>query len=104
MSERLKADVRRDQILAVALTMAERDGFNNLRRDAVAEEAGVATGQVNHMFETMDKLRRAVMKAAVNREILPIIAQGLANGDKVAHEAPVWLKQKALASLVGQEV
>jgi AcrR family transcriptional regulator len=100
MVDRFKPEVRREQILAAAIELAEKEGFNNLSRDGIAAYAGVAKGQIHHMFETMDKLRCAVMKAAVHREILPVIAQGLANGDKVAHEAPVWLKQKALASLV----
>lgn len=100
MAERMKQDARRDQILGIALQIAERDGFNTLRRDAVAAEAGVATGQVNHMFGTMTQLCRAVMRAAVHREVLPVIAQGLALGDKEAHKAPEWLKQKALATLM----
>lgn len=97
---RLPADVRRDQILSVAVSIALRDGFSKLTRDGVADEAQVATGQVNQMFGTMGALSRAVMKAAIGRELLPIIAHGLAQGDKDAHAAPDWLKRKALDSLI----
>lgn len=97
---RLKPEVRREQILAAALIIAERDGYNALTRDGIAAQAGVATGQVNHIFNTMTQLRRAVMRAAVNREIKPIIAQGLAIGDGEAHKAPEWLQRAALDSLV----
>ena len=100
----LKKDVRRDQILAAAIAMSLDVGFNSLTRDGVAERAGVATGQINHMFNTMTILRRAVMRAAVHRELLPIIASGLALQDKQAHNAPVWLQDKALQSLIKSKV
>ena len=97
---RMKPEARRDQILAAALQIANTDGYNALTRDGVAQVAGVATGQVNHIFNTMTQLRRAVMRAAVNREIKSIIAQGLAQGDSEAHKAPEWLQRAALDSLV----
>jgi AcrR family transcriptional regulator len=100
--DRLNPDVRRQQILSVAIKMALRDGFNKLTRDGVANEAAVATGTINHSFGTMEKLSRAVMRAAINLEHLPIVAQGLAQGDKDAHAAPEWLKRKALDSLMSR--
>jgi AcrR family transcriptional regulator len=97
---RMKPEARRDQILIAALQIANTQGYNALTRDGVAEVAGVATGQVNHIFNTMTQLRRAVMRAAVHRELRPIIAQGLAQGDKDAHAAPEWLKREALELLM----
>ena len=99
----LKKGARRDQILTAAMAMALDTGYNSLTRDGVAQRAGVAMGQVNHVFNTMTQLRRAVMRSAVNLEHLPIIAQGVAQGDKIAHGAPEWLKQKALSSLLSSE-
>lgn len=99
----LKKGARRDQILTAAMAMALDTGYDSLTRDGVAERAGVAMGQVNHVFNKMEHLRRAVMRSAVSRELLPIIAQGIAHGDKIAHGAPKWLKQKALASLLKSE-
>ena len=99
---RMKPEARRDQILATALTIATEQGYNSLTRDGVANAAGVATGQVNHIFNTMTQLRRAVMRAAVHRELRPIIAQGLAQGDKEAHAAPEGLKRESLDLLMDQ--
>ena len=96
MRQRLKPEVRRDQILNAAIHVATVDGFDNMTRDKIALQADVATGLVNHAFNTMTQLRRAVMRAAVNRELLSIIACGLASGDSVAHDAPEWLKRKAI--------
>jgi AcrR family transcriptional regulator len=100
----MKPEARREQILAAALKIANDTGYSSLTRDAVAQSAGVATGQVNHIFNTMTQLRRAVMRAAVHRELRPIIAQGLAEGCKEARNAPEWLKREALELLMNDEV
>jgi AcrR family transcriptional regulator len=99
--ERMNPSVRREQILASALDMATKHGYASLTRDALAAHAGVAKGQIHHTFNTMTQLRRAVMRAAVHRELRPIIAQGLAQGDKDAHAAPEWLKRESLELLMG---
>lgn len=101
--EYLKKPARREQILAAAMTMATDKGYSNLTRDGVAVTAGVAMGQVNHAFNTMAQLRRAVMRCAIQREILSIVGQGVALGDRVAIAAPDELKKRALASFVSSE-
>lgn len=98
-SKRLDPNARKEEILQVAVGIATKDGLNNLRRDAIAEAAGVANGLVTRYFETMTQLRRAVMRHAVHNENLPLIAQGIAMRDPQALKAPEELKQKALASL-----
>ncbi len=83
-------------ILNGALTVAQNDGWRAVTRDRVAEEAGVGAGSVNTVFGTIDALRGAVMHEAVQRQILPIIAQGLADRHPIARAAPVELKKRAL--------
>lgn len=97
---RMKPEARRDQILSCAVELALLNGFNSLTRDSVAEAAGAANGLVSHYFSTMDKLRHAVMRAAVARELKPIIATGLAQGDSIAFGAPDWLKRESLDMLM----
>ena len=89
MSElkRLKPEVRRDQILAVAIDVATKQGYNNVTRERIAEQAGISTGLVNRVFNTMAQLRRAVMRAAIHRELLPIVAAGLGCNCRIAHSA-----------------
>lgn len=88
---------RRTAIMAAALELAEATGFGNITRDGVAQRAGVAVGSVNHEFGTIAKLRDEVMAQAVAREILPIIAQGLACNHPALQNAPGELKSAALA-------
>lgn len=86
----------KELVLNTALQLAKVNGFQSLTRDGVATEAGIAMGQVNHAYGTMNQLKRAVMRAAVHREELSIIAFGVVTGDKEAHKAPKWLQDKAL--------
>lgn len=98
--EHLPAKDRTRQLLDAALLVAERDGFANLRRDAIAEEAGVNGSLVSLRLGTMEAVRRDVMRLAIKRACLPVIAQGLAARDRHALKAPPELKEKALASLL----
>ncbi len=91
---------RHDAILQAGLTLAERDGWGTLTRDAVARQAGVADGSVNHAFGTIDGLRSAVMAEAVARRIVSIVAAGLVAGHPAARDAPADLKRAAALSTV----
>jgi AcrR family transcriptional regulator len=105
MSERTaptSKEVSREVIIGSALDFCLKNGYNNLSRDAIAAHAGVAKGKIHYVFNTMTQLRRAVMRAAVHRELRPIIAQGLAQGNKEAHAAPEWLKRESLDLLMEQ--
>ena len=93
--KRQKPDVRKDQILIAAVELAKEVGYNKMTRDAIAIKAGVSMGLVTHYFETMNQLRRDVMRYARKHEIPAIIAQGLVNNDQHARKAPPELKNKA---------
>ena len=92
---RANPELRRDQILKVAVELSIKQGYNHIRRDDVAEAAGVSEGLVTNYFNTMNQLRRDIIRVAIKKEIPEIIAQGLANGDKHARKAPSELKEKA---------
>lgn len=98
---RLPLDVRREAILDAAIAEALAVGLNKMRRDGVAARAGVAAGTVSHHFNTQTQLRRAVVREAVQRRVLRIIAQALADGDTCARNADPALKAEALATLAG---
>lgn len=99
MTSKKQPAERREQILDGAIEQAKAIGFTRITRDGVAAHCGLSAGSINLHFSTMTQLRRDVMRAAVKREILPIIAQGLAAGDAHARRAPAELKQRALATL-----
>lgn len=97
MSE--KVENRNRAVLDAALQVASERGYRTMTRDQVAERAGVAVGGVNNAYGTMDGLRDAVMAAAVDRGVLPIVAQGLADRHPAALASPEPVRKAALASL-----
>ena len=99
MRQRLKADVSKKRLLAAALEIAETVGFHRMTRADIAAHADVSPGLVSLHLGTMDALRRSVMRAAIKRESLKVIAEGLALGNSHARAADPELKARALASL-----
>lgn len=96
---RMTPDARSAEILGAAVKLAKRVGFRKLTRDGVAKAAKVSTGLVSTHFGGIEKLRDEVMRVAVNDEILPIVADGIANGNRIARRAPASLRARALQSL-----
>jgi AcrR family transcriptional regulator len=86
-------------ILDAAVEMAKTDGYQWLTRDGVAAAAGVAPGTINTAFTTIRGLKRAVLREAVEKEILVIIAQGLADQHEIVRDIPAELKARAVALL-----
>lgn len=87
-------------MVTAALVVARKRGYNQMTRDAIAAEAGCSTGQVTTVLGTMPQLRRAIMRAAVVRKDLPVIAQGVVARDPSALAAPLELRQRALAGML----
>lgn len=97
---RMKPEARREQILSVAMVIAERDGYHKLERNRLAKEAEVATGMIHHVFKDMASLRKAVVQRAVENQIKSIIAQALALGHEEALKASDKLKRESLETLL----
>jgi AcrR family transcriptional regulator len=90
----------KDKILDAAFSLACECGYRGIRRDAIAERAGVAGGTVNLHYGKMDDLKVAIMKRAIESEQLDILAAGMAEGDITAMKAPKALKVRALQTLL----
>ena len=91
--------VRKEQILSAALKLAESIGYTHVSRDKVAALIECAPGTITHSFGTMPQFRRALMRYAIAKGSLVVLAQGLAAKDTHAQKAPIDLRKKALASL-----
>jgi len=94
---RLDPKDRKSLLLDAALDAAVSQGFREFTREEVATRAQASPALVSKYFTTMAALRTAVMRAAIKREVLPIVAEGIVSGDKLAKAAPAELKTKALA-------
>ena len=96
---KLEARARVAQILAAALELSQRVGYQKLTRDAVAEKLGVSSSLIPAHMGTMAEFRRDIMREAVRVECLPVIAQGIVARDPRAMKAPAELRARALQSL-----
>lgn len=93
---RLLPKQRKDQILQIAINLAEEIGYQNITRDVIAQRAGVAQSLITHYFKTMKNLRKIIMREAVASNTNSIIAQGLVAKDPIALQITDANKQKAL--------
>lgn len=98
-NKRLTPEARGDMLLNVAIDLAAKHGLAKVTRDQIATKAKVSPGLVTARLGTMKEMRRTIMRNAVVREILPIIAEGLVTRDRHAMEAPEALRQRAAAHL-----
>lgn len=91
------------EILTEAITQAAQRGYQNIKRQEIADALGISAGLINAYYGTMPQLKRAVMRRAIRVSAcdasLRVIAQGLAARDKQAEKAPDALKRKALLTL-----
>jgi len=90
-------ELRKDQIINVAVEIARKTGCYNLTRQDIANKANVSLALINLYFGTMNQLKIAVMRRAVKQGIIEIIAEGLGNNDPQACKATKELKEKALS-------
>lgn len=91
----------RTHILNVCLKLAEKHGYRNITRDAIAAEAAVTASLVSYHLGTMIELRRHVIREAIRTECLPVIAQALTARDRHALKCPKELQSQALMSMAG---
>jgi AcrR family transcriptional regulator len=98
--KRAEPAARRRHILACAVELAAEGHYRDVTRDQIAARAGISPGLITRCFTTMPQLRRDIVRAAIRDEVLPVIAQAIAHGDKRAAKLSPEVKQKALSSFV----
>lgn len=93
---RLDPKKRTEELLDVALKLAEKHGYPSLTRESIASEAQVSPALVTARLGTMDALRRSVMRQAIRRRCLRVVAEGLVARDKHALKADESLRLAAV--------
>lgn len=98
--QRLPKSERRAELLDAAIKVAERIGADRVTHDLVAVEASVTRTLVIHYFGTATQLRRDIMRAAVKKRIVGIVARGIALRDGHALKADDALREACAAHLM----
>lgn len=92
--------VRRDEILNIAIKLAIKVGYKAITREMIADTINVSPGLITRYFGTVRKLKREIMKTAIEQENLIIIAQGLSVQDPLTEGIKKELKHKVLMFLL----
>lgn len=97
--ERMDPLARKEQILNIAINVSIEKGYRYLTRREVAKRMQCASGLINHYFNGIEDLRNIVLSTAIEREIIPIVAENFAAwGQETAGLSPE-LKQKVIRYL-----
>ncbi len=96
---RLAPAERIEAILVVALDLAKKEGYRKVTRAMVAEAAECSTGLISTYFGDAQRFHDSLLRAAVHREVIEVVLQGLAVNDPIAVAAPHALKERAKAIL-----
>ncbi len=106
----MKAELRRAQLVDAALQMARQDGFSAIKRDQLAEAAGMSYGVIHWVFPGagMAAVKSATIEAVIelltaqpdDKPLLAVLAQALGEGNEAARAAPDKMKKAALATLM----
>ena len=92
--KRKTPQVRRQELLEIALELSERIGYRNITRERIAEYANTSCALVSSYYSPIETLKYAVMREAINKGILSVIAQGLSLGDEQAKTIDQDLKNR----------
>jgi AcrR family transcriptional regulator len=94
-----RPESRKQEILDTALILARMVGYQNVQLPQVAARCQCSTGTVMKYYTTMNQLKRAIMGAAIAREDLKVIAQGIIAGDPRARAVDHRIKVKAMEAV-----
>lgn len=98
---RERGNARKDQIRALALSLAEKVGYRFVTRTMIAE-AGRFSPSVVSAHWTAHQLQTEILRAAVHTGNAVVVAQGLADRHPAARSAPLKLRRRAAATLIGE--
>lgn len=92
---------RKTELLDAALRLAKTKGYTKVTREAIAAVVGCVPATVTNHLGTTPNMKRGIMRAAVSRGVVEVVAQGLADGNPHAKKASHDLKQRAVEHLMG---
>lgn len=97
---RQSTEEKRVELLNEGLKHAISIGWENFTREAFCTHMGIAVGSINYHFKDMAGFRRAIMRKAIAKRNVQIVAGGIESRCPVAKSAPESLKKLALAYMM----
>lgn len=96
-AKRTSPEIRREQILEAAIKLSIKFGYTKITRDKIAEATKTASSLIAKYYPRMQDVKNAVMEAAIKREVVEIIAQGLTLNDPRALKINKSIKRKVMS-------
>lgn len=96
---RMNPLARKEQILDTAINLFIEKGYRQLTRRAVANRMQCASALINHYFKDIENLRSIVLLTAIEKEILPILAENYAAWGEETAGLSQQLKEKVIRYL-----
>lgn len=100
MSKRLKPEVRKEQVIEAALSLAAKSHYLEVGREEIASALGFSASTIRYHFKTLTQLRKEVVRAAVKQEHLAVIAQAVTANHPQAVKVSKALRRRALMASV----
>ena len=97
---RTAPEVRRQQIVEIGLYIAEKSHYHDVNLAEIARRMKTRGSHISYFFSS-GELKKAVLRAAIERENLKIVAHALGAGD-LPEGTPREIKRKALHYLARQ--
>lgn len=95
---------RRTQMLSAAIQLAEEKGWYKLTHTSVAAATQTDRSLVNYYLGSKANFRDEVMKVAVQRRLIPVVAEGLLYLNDVALSAPQAVQREARAYMKAHDM
>jgi hypothetical protein len=99
---RISSAARRASILALALPLAERYGFDNIPREKLLKQAAIPASRFVQLWP-IARFRADLLREAIAKRNLRVLAQGLAARHPVAMAAPHEMRVAAAEAMVGSQ-
>lgn len=96
---RMNPAARKEQILNTAINLSIEKGYRRLTRQAIANRMQCACALINHYFHDIENLRNTVLLTAIQKEIVPILAENYAAWGEETSDLPALLKEKVIRYL-----
>ena len=91
--------IKKDELLQIAVSLADYHGYTNVNRDNIAQAADVSTGTVTNYLGTMKQLRRAIIRKAIRTENHVVISQALVAKDPLTKKLSTKHREAALRGM-----
>ena len=91
----------REEVLKAAVTLAEDIGFNRVSYRGISNRTGLKDGSIQYYFPSIEGLKSAIVRDALEYLNLKIIGQAIALEHEAVKEAPKQVLTEAVRYLRG---